>query len=366
LYRRDYRYERVRWYIITSMDQGKNGRGWRQSVASIPVIGYVAKLVWYGAMLPKHQAEISRQVYTMSSHLTTTTSENRAAIKKAGSQYAKAHEEYKQASQKQASISDQLADLKHQLSLLEKEGVAVKTSGTEKPATKELLVDNHSLDRFYIDFENKFRGTENEIKKRQTVYLPYFKKFKTDYKKYPVLDIGCGRGEMLGVLKSAGINAIGIDLNQTMVERARGLGYKAEQAEALSYLSDKSTGSLSAITGFHLAEHIPFELMIRLFEECYRVLRPGGFIIFETPNPESIHVGSFSFYYDPSHLHPIPPDVMAFTLANRGFDKVEVLRLHPKREIAQGAKAKEDEYIKEIVERFFAPQDYSAIGYKHT
>lgn len=225
-----------------------------------------------------------------------------------------------------------------------------------------LMAEDHSNDDFYVRFENTFRGTEDEIKKRQEVYVPYFKKLKVDFKKYPVLDIGCGRGEMLDVLHDQKINAIGLDLNESMVARCNERGFKAVQADAFEYLANLKPGSLGAVTGFHIAEHIPFGQLLKLFEACNRALVPGGMVIFETPNPENIDVGSYTFYYDPSHLHPLAPPVLSFALETRGFD-VDVLRLHPKKTDKELAHITSPE-VAEVVKRFNTARDYSVIGYK--
>jgi O-antigen chain-terminating methyltransferase len=225
-----------------------------------------------------------------------------------------------------------------------------------------LLAEDHSHDDFYVRFENTFRGTEEEIKQRQKVYIPYFKKLKINFDKHPVLDIGCGRGEMLDNLRDANIKAIGLDLNESMVKRCKERGFDAVQADAFEYLANLKPGSLGAITGFHIAEHIPFGQLLKLFEACNRALAPGGLVIFETPNPESLDVGSYTFYYDPSHLHPLAPPVLSYALETRGFD-VNILRLHPRKTEKELEKIKDPD-VAEVVKRFNAPRDYSVIGYK--
>lgn len=233
---------------------------------------------------------------------------------------------------------------------------------TEQFKINGLLAEDHSHDDFYLRFEDTFRGTEPEIKERQKVYLPYFHKLKVDFKKYPVLDIGCGRGEMLDLLRDEKISAIGLDLNESMVARCNDLGLKAVQADAFEYLASLKPGSLGAVTGFHIAEHIPFGQLLKLFEACNRALVPGGMAIFETPNPENIDVGSYTFYYDPSHLHPLAPPVLSFALETRGFD-VSVLRLHPKKDEKELVAIK-DANVAEVVRRFNAARDFAVIGYK--
>lgn len=285
-----------------------------------------------------------------------TTLRNETSSVKAGLEALQ--QELDELHDRQIEISQKLSDLQHTLRT-----AAPKKQQATAPTVSDLLADDHDLDSFYIAFENKFRGTEKEIKDRQRVYLPKLRKLGVDFAKYPLLDIGCGRGEMLELLKEENINAVGLDLNENMVKRCNERGLKAVQAEALSYLQKQKSGSLGAITGFHIVEHIPFGFLLRLFEECYRVLVPGGVVIFETPNPESLHVGSFAFYYDPSHLHPIVPDVLAFAIENRGFDKSEILRLHPRGDGHENDNRK-DRYVKEVLSRFYMGQDYAVIGHK--
>jgi O-antigen chain-terminating methyltransferase len=252
--------------------------------------------------------------------------------------------------------SKKLADIQHKITILDRER---NTSDVKEQ--RKTLADNHLLDQFYIEFENRFRGTEKDIYDRLKVYVPYLTSNKSKKDK-PVLDIGCGRGEMLKLLKSQGIEAIGLDLNASMAQRVRDQGYEVIEQDALSYLLSCSSNSLRAITGFHIVEHIPFDDLLQIFAECYRVLVPGGKIIFETPNPENTLVGSWRFYYDPSHLKPLPPDMLEFAIQSVGFEKTEVLRLHPVEELEN--KTSMDEKVKSVLDHFYGPQDYSVIATK--
>jgi O-antigen chain-terminating methyltransferase len=336
----------------------------KKIVTSIPGLGYVARLTWHILSLPKQHADIRSVLEKSENTQRRYRKESTEEIQSLGHTVEGIAKAISDKGHAQQQLANRIADLNHQIQLLSKNGPRISGKSSSSDSPGDLLADDHSLDKFYIDFENKFRGSEAEIEERLLVYLPYFKNQNLDYKKHPVLDIGCGRGELLKVLAGEDINSIGLDINESMVKRATELGHKAVQADAMDYLSNQKANSFSAITGFHIAEHIPFNTLLRMFEECYRVLVPGGFIIFETPNPESIHVGSFSFYFDPSHLHPIPPDMLAFTLENRGFDRAEILRLHPKREDYSQQTHDHDEFTTEIIDRFFGPQDYSVIGYK--
>jgi SAM-dependent methyltransferase len=258
-----------------------------------------------------------------------------------------------------------ISDMAHQFAVLNEErqqlGKKVAAKEASSPSAKaDLVADEHLLDNFYVEFEHWFRGTDEEIKERQKVYLPLFTKSKIDSQKYPAVDIGCGRGEFIQLLKDNGVRGIGLDINKVMVDRTKEKGLEAAEGDALTYLRGKKTNSLMAITGFHIVEHIPFLDLVKIFDECYRTLQPGGFVIFETPNPENVIVGTCNFYSDPSHLHPLPPALVEFTLKTRGFNKTEVKRLHP---IKKDIKS-DDPLVKEMAERIYGPQDYAVIAYK--
>jgi O-antigen chain-terminating methyltransferase len=110
------------------------------------------------------------------------------------------------------------------------------------------------------------------------------------------------------------------------------------------------------VTGFHIIEHLRFDLLIRLLDECRRVLRPGGCILFETPNPENLVVGAYTFHFDPTHRHPLPPKLIEFVVRERGFADVEILRLHPRPE--EGS----DQVLLDTW--FRVATDYAVIGWK--
>jgi len=263
-------------------------------------------------------------------------------------------------------MDQRITDVLHQMTILN-EKLAKRPKSNDKDVEQsssstgdQLVADEHLLDNFYVQFERWFRGTEEEIAKRQSVYMPYFKKSKLDSQDLPAIDIGCGNGEFVEMLSQNGIRAIGLDLNKAMVENVKKKGLEAVQGDALSYLRKQKSNSCMAITGFHIVEHIPFLDLVKIFNECYRVLAPGGFVIFETPNPENTIVGSCNFYNDPSHLHPLPPAFLELVMKTRGFTKNEIKRLHPiKPKIDHN-----DPLVKEMAERFFGPQDYAVICYK--
>ncbi len=216
--------------------------------------------------------------------------------------------------------------------------------------------EDHIFDAMYAGFEDRFRGTEKDIKERVKVYLPYVQKALERTKNGALLDVGCGRGEWLELLKENNITATGLDLNRIMVEKCRDADLDVEESDMIAYLRNKKTNTLSVVTGFHIVEHLPFKTMIALFDESFRVLKAGGMIIFETPNPENIMVGACNFYTDPTHNNPIPPHTLAYLIEARGFVNIETLRLHPNDSIHI-----EDQFLNHY---FTIGQDYSVIGFK--
>lgn len=262
---------------------------------------------------------------------------------------------------KLVNIDDRIVDLSHQVSTLSRNITENPGSPSSKKVVNATVADDHTYDMFYKKFEDKFRGSEDEIRQRIAEHLPLFKALPKDIQKKPIVDIGCGRGEMLRVMKDAGFNAIGVDMNETMVERAKEAGYHAVNDDAYSYLATLKTGSLAAITGFHIVEHIPFESLMKIFSECYRTVGVGGFVLFETPNPESLSVGAHTFYLDPSHQRPVPPQLLSFMLEYVGFSS-EIVRLHKSKEAPRNS----SKLSVELFDAINGNPDYAVVARKRS
>ncbi|WP_186002814.1 methyltransferase domain-containing protein [Mycobacterium sp. KBS0706] len=219
---------------------------------------------------------------------------------------------------------------------------------------------SHLLDAFYVSFEDRYRGTRDDIKNRQKIYVPYARK-AAEATGGELIDIGCGRGEWLELLGENGLAASGIDLNRVMVEECHARGLKATLGDALEVLRSLPERSLGAVTGFHIIEHLPFDVLVTLFDEVLRVLKPGGMVIFETPNPANLQVAAERFYMDPTHLNPLPSDLISFIATARGFSGVEVLDLHP---MDWAHRDYDDPMLALLQHKLFGAQDYSIIGWK--
>ena len=182
-------------------------------------------------------------------------------------------------------------------------------------------------DQFYRAFEEKFRGPRGLIQQRLEVYLPFVQPVCAAYPEALVLDLGCGRGEWLELLQKNSIAAMGVDLDTGMLEACQQINLKVQCQDALESLKQLEDGSASVVSAFHLVEHLPFDRVKDLVAECHRVLKPGGLLIMETPNPENFMVATHNFYLDPTHLRPIPPDLLAFVPEYLGYESVKILRL---------------------------------------
>ena len=194
-----------------------------------------------------------------------------------------------------------------------------------------------SANDFYIAFENRYRGSRELIKQRQTSYLPYIAPLKTVYPNLKAIDLGCGRGEWLELLKENGVDASGVDLDDAMLSSCIASNLKVKKIDAISALQELPNASLHIISGFHIAEHLPFEQLIELIHQALRVLSPGGLLILETPNSENINVATSSFYLDPTHRNPIPAQLLSFLMTYSGFAFTTELRLNADISPAEGA-----------------------------
>ena len=181
---------------------------------------------------------------------------------------------------------------------------------------------------FYKAFEDKFRGSSDLIKSRIQIYLSIIRPLKKIYPDASVIDLGCGRGEWLEILEDNGFSAQGVDLDDNMLAEPKKLGLNVHTIEALSFLQSLPDESQTVISSFHMVEHIQFSDLVSLVEESLRILKPAGYLILETPNPENIVIGTSSFYIDPTHQRPIPPELLAFLPEFYGFKNIKVLRLN--------------------------------------
>lgn len=212
--------------------------------------------------------------------------------------------------------------------------------------------------RFYREFEEKFRGTRNLIIKRLEVYLPFVEPLHFAYPEALMIDLGCGRGEWLELINQKKMKGIGVDLDIGMLEACEEKNLNTIHQDALEYLGHLEDESVSVITAFHIVEHLSFDKIKELVSESKRVLKAGGLLIMETPNPENFMVATLHFYLDPTHIRPIPPDLLSFVPEFFGFETIKVLRLQE----SEGLKTSISLKLRDILTG--TSPDYSVIAQK--
>ena len=201
---------------------------------------------------------------------------------------------------------------------------------------------------FYTAFQKAFRGEKDVIKERLRIYLDYIPQASS----YPVLELGAGRGEFLELLKEHSIPCIGVDVNEDFVNFLKSKGFQIFKEDAITFLKNTSQ-TFRAITAFHLVEHLPYKNVPEFIKLCYEHLEEGGVLIVEMPNPWFIYAFA-TFYIDPTHIKPIPPETIGFYFHRAGFKNIKFLYLQP--------------YLSSIPQNLSEKvfyQDFAVIGEKH-
>ncbi len=244
---------------------------------------------------------------------------------------------------------------------------ALKREGRIENGTSSIPeVQYEDADIDYFLFEQMHRGSREEIKDRQRVYLKYFED------KEHILDIGCGRGEFIELLMDEGKTDVkGIDLNDDMVIYCKEQGLPVEKIDALSYLKEIQQGEVEGIYMGQVVEHLSPADMVRIIRMAYEKLAKGGVFIAETVNPMCLSVFANAFYVDPSHVKPVHPLTLEFIMQTQGFRNVETIYLSEIKEklpqIKGNGISNADEFnkgIDRLNNLLFSNQDYAIIGWK--
>jgi len=246
-----------------------------------------------------------------------------------------------------------LRELEERLTRVERRGSG--GAGTPAPVTVAAQPAASALPDYFA-FESRMRGSVDAIRERQRRYVDDFRDAA------PVLDIGCGRGELLALLREAGIEARGIDADADMVAFARGEGLDVEQADLLEYLERVDAGSLGGIFMGQVVEHLPPAVLVRALELAAQKLRPGGVLVAETINPLS-PIALRNYYADLTHAQPLVPETLELLARQSGFAETELRFLN---EPADRLTEPDDPVIAANVRRLnellFAPLDYALVA----
>ncbi|MEM6455625.1 MAG: class I SAM-dependent methyltransferase [Acidobacteriota bacterium] len=176
----------------------------------------------------------------------------------------------------------------------------------------------------YLDLETHYRGSEDDIAARIAVYLPYLAD-----RPGPVLDLGCGRGEALRLMRDRGITVRGVDASEAMVARCRADDLDVVQGDLFDHLAAVAPESLGGVVAFHVIEHLDPDALARLVRLAWRALTPNGVLVLETPSPLSVVMSARWFWLDPTHRRPVHPGSLGVLYRAAGFAPVHQLDLHP-------------------------------------
>ncbi|MCP4898711.1 MAG: methyltransferase domain-containing protein [bacterium] len=241
------------------------------------------------------------------------------------------------------------------------------------PSSEGVSEENlaEAMTEVHADLFRKLRGSESEIQHRLRPYLDLLKDAA------PVLDLGCGRGELLLLLREAGVSSRGVEHDPATAAAARRRGLQVVEGDLIDAIHTESDGSLGSVTAIHVFEHLSTRQLVLTLNEARRILRPGGVILIESPNPNTLRVGANEFWLDPTHIRPLPAETLRLFLVAAGFvvDRVELLHPFPDDQRLEAALGLEvdsgqplDERLREVIqkldEHLNGPRDFSIIAHK--
>jgi SAM-dependent methyltransferase len=268
-------------------------------------------------------------------------------------------------------VPDRFAELRDRVNALDRRLRSVETAGPS-PAVAAAPADAGApagppADRFdYVGFERRFRGDPEDV--LTTLSERYLDLLASSP---PVLDVGCGRGELLSALAERGVACSGVDLDAGMVAEARVAGLDITAGDGVAHLRSLPEGSLGSIIAVHVVEHLPLHALLDLLELAATRLRPGGILVAETPNPASLVVLGNSYILDPTHVWPLHPSLLTFLCERAGFRDVE-LRFHapaeayhlPRLDVPEEADWARpvNDAVDRLNDVLFGPQEYAVVA----
>jgi O-antigen chain-terminating methyltransferase len=210
----------------------------------------------------------------------------------------------------------------------------------------------------YERFEARFRP-ESSVREHQENYVELLRDRKR------VVDLGCGRGELIEMLGAHGVSAYGVEIDPDFISLLEDKGLEVVAKDAVAHLAELEAGAVDGIVGSHLVEHLPPAALVSLVSLAAEKLPEGGILILETPNPESLVAGSVNFHRDLTHVRPIHPDTLSFLCESAGFSQVEIRRLSPVPDdglLPKTGDEKIDEVVDQLNGLLYGFQDYAVVA----
>lgn len=219
----------------------------------------------------------------------------------------------------------------------------------------------------YVGFERRFRGHPDDVRAAQ---LDRYGELLAG--PGPVVDVGCGRGELLQALAERDTSVVGVEPNAAMARQARDRGVEVHEVLGAEYLRGVEDGSLQAVVAFHVAEHLQVDDLIELMELAAAKLRPGGVLVLETPNPVAFWTLHNSYVLDPTHVWPLHPELLRFLAEGAGFAEVDLRFFAPADshwtpplqapDAPPALREELDGVFRRLNQQLFGPQDYALVA----
>lgn len=335
-------------------------KGWRMSgysprwlIKRLPGVRGVAAVLWTLINIRAFRHHVVSEIERLETLLQHATAQNRQLA-------ARLEEETRLAPARIEALKGDVRLLERSMSSVQSRLGRIESGPVADPLHAREV--GAAFPACYLALENIYRGSPEAIAARLEQYLPVILNAGVGAPDSPVLDLGCGRGEWLFLLRRHGLAALGVDSNPAMAGEAEQLGLHVVEGDLLSFLEDAAPNSFGAITAFQVVEHLNTADLLRLFMAAQRVLLPGGVLLLETPNPENLQVSGYSFWLDPTHVRPLPPPLLMHFARHFGFIDIGIERASP---WAADLRLPEDSAAaRHLNKLLFCEQDYALVARK--
>jgi SAM-dependent methyltransferase len=257
------------------------------------------------------------------------------------------------------SMADRLERLERETRLLR-----AAQSGKNAPAEEKKIPYTRSpIDTgdFYFALQGQFQSSTQADANRLEMYRSALANLEPELPGGTWLDIGCGRGKWMGMVRDSGHQAKGVDSSPAAIEQCRGKGFEVIEDDALNFLRSAEAESFAVVSAFHVLEHVPFEYCLNLTYQIARTLKPGGVLLIETPHAGNLLMAAEQFWMDPTHNRPIPLPLMEFLFEYCGLGVVQRFEVNPRPE-SEHLPLRELDLASRLDLLLYGPQDYAMMG----
>lgn len=341
----------------------------KRGILRIPFVGYMARWASAVCLLPRRLREMHDRIAVLEAYKLTEERQielrNNATEAKLGQLMAATENKFcthlNQISENYTRQEKEILSLREWISAYEQKKLKLKQDKEVLEAEKKAIID-----RLYYDYKEKLMMKDFEHYRNDIA--PYLTRLNQwcgdrDRSSLRILDMGCGFGEWIAVMQMEGYQPIGVDSNKIMVDIAcKEKNLPIIQEDAMEFLRNREEKSLDVIFSFHLIEHLTFIELIDFMRECHRVLDCGGLLVCATPNPENIFIATKEFYMDPTHIKPIPIELLAFYFEEFGFEVIDRVKINARNEFV--CDYKQDDPLSIIAFRFNMEEESCVWGVK--